>query len=457
MTTDPQTTRYRKLPVEIEAVQYGLAEYADNPWEIRGGEIPQWLQDAARDGIVVPEFRSEDYWYLKIKTLEGDMYVSPDDWIIRGVKGELYPCKPDIFRVTHEPTAPVATPVPVVRPELRDQIAEALARVDGWEWADGFKEHSPAWQGYQHRADAVVAVLPPPADRAAVLREEAARIRAHCPDHLDSESAVGSWMACHCAVADDMERRMAVEAQQQTETPHPPHDSWLVEWCAEGGDWAVAYPTHDRSKALDRLARGRRDTPEWQWRLVRETASYTVEQPAVVAAVAGEAPFVTRVLDLFAKADCHGELLWRIVDGQPEFSADVSDVFAWGGADCEDVTPDTMPVLEQAFVELKALGAEEFIADLYAARLRKMRPQGAAYPSGTHKAWREVSALYDACGPERELGLGNPKAAPAHRAAERQPVRHAPGIAILCADCHAKGHAVCMDAAVSQPGKEPRP
>lgn len=94
--------RYRKKPVEIEAVQYGLAEYADNPWEIRGGDVPQWLQNAARDGIVVPEFRSEDYWYLKIQTLEGDMYAAPDDWIIRGVKGELYPCKPDIFRATYE-------------------------------------------------------------------------------------------------------------------------------------------------------------------------------------------------------------------------------------------------------------------------------------------------------------------------------------------------------------------
>lgn len=93
--------KFRKKPVEIEAVQYGLAEYADNPWEIRG-EVPQWLKDAAREGVVVPEFRSEDYWYLKIKTLEGDMYVAPDDWIIRGVEGELYPCKPGIFAATYE-------------------------------------------------------------------------------------------------------------------------------------------------------------------------------------------------------------------------------------------------------------------------------------------------------------------------------------------------------------------
>jgi hypothetical protein len=93
--------RYRRKPVEIEAVQFGLAEYADNPWEIRGG-IPQWLQDAAREGAVLPEFRSEDYWYLRIQTLEGPIYAAPDDWIVRGVEGELYPYKPAIFAATYE-------------------------------------------------------------------------------------------------------------------------------------------------------------------------------------------------------------------------------------------------------------------------------------------------------------------------------------------------------------------
>lgn len=40
---------------------------------------------------------------IDIKTLEGTMHASPGDWIIRGVKGELYPCKPDIFEATYEP------------------------------------------------------------------------------------------------------------------------------------------------------------------------------------------------------------------------------------------------------------------------------------------------------------------------------------------------------------------
>lgn len=40
---------------------------------------------------------------VKIPTLEGEMMASPGDWIITGVKGERYPCKPDIFEATYEP------------------------------------------------------------------------------------------------------------------------------------------------------------------------------------------------------------------------------------------------------------------------------------------------------------------------------------------------------------------
>ncbi len=73
---------------------------------------------------------------------------------------------------------------------------------------------------------------------------------------------------------------VAHDSDAQDDVAHPPHDGWLVEWRAEGGDWAVAYPTHDRGKALDRMVRGRQEAPEWQWRLVRETTSYAVEEPA---------------------------------------------------------------------------------------------------------------------------------------------------------------------------------
>lgn len=120
-----------------------------------------------------------------------------------------------------------------------------------------------------------------------------------------------------------------------------------------------------------------------------------------------ELAYTRRVLDVFAKAHIHSELLWHVERHRVVFSADVSDVFAWGGADAEEITPSNLPVLEQAYADLKAVCAEEHAADLFAARVRRMRPQGAAYPTAL-----PAQRLFDACGPQRPPGLGNPKAAP---------------------------------------------
>ena len=77
--------RYRKKPVEIEAVQF-TGENADEIGHFAGLAVSV----AGRDH------------HLQIKTLEGIMTVSSGDWVIRGVKGEFYPCKPDIFEATYE-------------------------------------------------------------------------------------------------------------------------------------------------------------------------------------------------------------------------------------------------------------------------------------------------------------------------------------------------------------------
>ncbi len=82
--------KFRKKPVVIDAVHYaGFGMTADQEVEMLTHlEGCQWRQDS--DGIA-------------IITLEGEMKASPGDYIIRGVKGELYPCKPDIFDATYEP------------------------------------------------------------------------------------------------------------------------------------------------------------------------------------------------------------------------------------------------------------------------------------------------------------------------------------------------------------------
>ncbi len=90
--------KFRKLPVEIEAFQMTKA---------RGSpclEWPGWLYKAwycIEEGITSVSYTGEN-GKLGIKTLEGLHIVSWNDWIIQGIKGELYACKPDIFEKTYE-------------------------------------------------------------------------------------------------------------------------------------------------------------------------------------------------------------------------------------------------------------------------------------------------------------------------------------------------------------------
>lgn len=76
-------TKYRKKPVVIEAIQFDGGNYTD---------ITTFFGGACVFNHIGP----------LIKTLEGEMQASAGDWIIKGVNGEFYPCKPDIFEKTYE-------------------------------------------------------------------------------------------------------------------------------------------------------------------------------------------------------------------------------------------------------------------------------------------------------------------------------------------------------------------
>ena len=83
--------KFRKKPVVIEAIQFfDQAEELINIQEFMGG------------GDLTIDYKDVDDPKLKIETLEGTMNASLGDWIIKGVNGELYPCKPDIFEKTYE-------------------------------------------------------------------------------------------------------------------------------------------------------------------------------------------------------------------------------------------------------------------------------------------------------------------------------------------------------------------
>jgi hypothetical protein len=81
--------KYRKKPVIVEAILV-------QPQYKNLDEIIDFVGDSLH-----PIERRPDY-VLKIKTLEGDHNVSYGDFIIKGIKGEFYPCKPDIFEATYE-------------------------------------------------------------------------------------------------------------------------------------------------------------------------------------------------------------------------------------------------------------------------------------------------------------------------------------------------------------------
>jgi hypothetical protein len=92
--------KYRKKPVEIEAVQLRW-----DTWnEICDFVSPQFFGGGVyiKDGKPLTGGRISNTMGLKINTLEGVMLAVQDDFIIRGVNGEYYSCKPDIFEKTYE-------------------------------------------------------------------------------------------------------------------------------------------------------------------------------------------------------------------------------------------------------------------------------------------------------------------------------------------------------------------
>ena len=91
-------SRYRKKPVVIDAERWDGTAAGATPiidWALSNGGSVTYRCDDGCDG-------TEGTHYLAIDTLEGTMLANAGDFIIRGVQGEFYPCKPDIFEQTYE-------------------------------------------------------------------------------------------------------------------------------------------------------------------------------------------------------------------------------------------------------------------------------------------------------------------------------------------------------------------
>ena len=88
--------RYTKKPITIEAFQMTKeARWTPSKW-------PSWLLKAWDEGTVAPLVNESPSGEIFVATLEGNHSVSWGDFIIQGIKNEIYPCKPDIFTMTYD-------------------------------------------------------------------------------------------------------------------------------------------------------------------------------------------------------------------------------------------------------------------------------------------------------------------------------------------------------------------
>lgn len=107
--------KYRKKPVVIEAVQF--RELSRTPREhgesieLNDAEIADFMRLPIRVRFLPEEGSPQGRAVIEIETLEGVMRADVGDWIINGVKGEFYPCKPDIFAATYD-VEPASSPAP---------------------------------------------------------------------------------------------------------------------------------------------------------------------------------------------------------------------------------------------------------------------------------------------------------------------------------------------------------
>jgi hypothetical protein len=92
--------KFRKKPVVIEAVQWTGDNWDDVSWFLIDAQAGYTFD---RGPGQAPGEAA-----LSVNTLEGPMRVSLNDWVIRGVQGECYPCKPDIFAATYDPVEEAA-------------------------------------------------------------------------------------------------------------------------------------------------------------------------------------------------------------------------------------------------------------------------------------------------------------------------------------------------------------
>jgi len=134
---------------------------------------------------------------------------------------------------------------------------------------------------------------------------------------------------------------------------------------------------------------------------LNETAATTIRG---LKAQLAASDLALRVLRVFAFDKT--EMVWWRTDEEyapVTFFVNCNDLFFWGCSDCEPITAENIELLERTAAEIHD-DHKQFMGELFVARWRKMRPQGACY-----KSWPDhIKELFNACGPERSIDIGNP-------------------------------------------------
>jgi hypothetical protein len=208
---------------------------------------------------------------MLIRTLEGEMRADPGDWIIRGVQGEFYPCKPDIFEATYEPAEPApGSPVEPETPAPSEPTAAAWDEPEPGDWqvrVDASRmpaEHfdalfdllAGAWHGWARARDGRDPSCSATGDQMileafAVPRDTAGRKLLDLSGTDDENRAVlcnwtdnelAKWCDLHADPADTDRRWLHIRSLVFAERDHRiANEPTAAEWEATGATWDTLY------------------------------------------------------------------------------------------------------------------------------------------------------------------------------------------------------------------------
>lgn len=177
MLNIPAPSQFRKKPVVVSASQWFMngdhpLDYSKTHDGLENGELRQFSPEERRangwEGDIVRYYRHPDdsderacqlcgntmHMHGWIDTKEGGHIVCPGDWIITGVQGEHYPCKPYIFAETYEPASPLSAAPASAQEEAKDerQAFEAWHKREFGSYVPGVTIHYNRWLGWEGRA-----------------------------------------------------------------------------------------------------------------------------------------------------------------------------------------------------------------------------------------------------------------------------------------------------------------